>query len=131
MKQDYKFIKQILLTMEKEPNFNIENFYLLEKLEIKRFSDAEDKFIGHILLLGDAGVIDHNHPNYDYGIFSDANLSAHLDKCYYRITTKGYEFLDILKNDTAFNKVKDFAISNAIDIGKQIVVNLACAAITG
>ena len=43
----------------------------------------------------------------------------------YRITAQGYEFLDILKNDTVLNKIKNFAISNAWEIGKQLLVQYA------
>ena len=43
----------------------------------------------------------------------------------YRITANGYEFLDILKNDTILNKIKHFAIQNAWEIGKQLIIESA------
>ncbi len=40
----------------------------------------------------------------------------------YRLTAKGYEFLDLLMHDTVINKIKDFSISTAIEVGKQILI---------
>lgn len=37
----------------------------------------------------------------------------------------------MLKNDTAFNKIKNFAISNAWDLGKEIIIRSAVSSITG
>ena len=47
------------------------------------------------------------------------------------MTAKGYEFLDMLKQDTVFNKVKNFTITNAFEIGKQLLISLATGAING
>lgn len=124
MKIDYNYIKQALLLMEECPDYNIESLELLKKLKSLELSndENENKFIGHIKILHDNYFIDCENSN--LGIKETLNNFI-IVNTKYRITAQGYEFLDILKNDTAFNKIKDFAISNAIDIGKEIIVKLA------
>ncbi len=133
MKLDYKFIKEILLTMENYDKHEISSYELWQKIGVmdsKHCIDEDmlDKFLGHIKVLDDNGCVECSNKNFGVvptcGNYRIANVT-------FRLTAQGYEFLDVLKNDTAFNKVKDFAISNAIDIGKQIIVQLATGAIHG
>ncbi len=124
MKLDYDFIKQILLTMEDYDKHEIENFELMKYLNVPK--ENEDKFVGHILILGDNGFIDSNNLKHPYGFarMSRGDIYQIInDK--YRITAQGYEFLDILKNDTVLNKIKNFAIKNAWEIGKQLIIESA------
>lgn len=124
MKLDYDFIKQILLTMENYHEHEINNYELMKLLNIT--ADIEDKFIGHILLMGDNGLIDYCHTKYAFGFARVSRGDIYQiinDK--YRITAQGYEFLDILKNDTVLNKIKTFAIKNAWEIGKQLIIESA------
>lgn len=124
MKLDYDFIKQILLTMEEYDKHEIENLELMKYLNIA--DEDVDKFIGHILILGDNGLIDTHHLKYPYGfarILRENVYQIVSDK--YRITAQGYEFLDVLKNDTILKKIKNFAMKNALEIGKQLIVESA------
>lgn len=134
MKLDYNFIKEILLTMEEYDKHEIYSYELWQKIgamDSKQCinNDIFDKLIGHIKILSDNNCI--KSKNDDFGVKLGINKQIITYNTPYRLTAQGYEFLDVLKNDTAFNKVKDFAISNAIDIGKQIIVQLATGAIHG
>lgn len=124
MKLDYDFIKQILLTMEEYDKHEIENLELMKYLNIA--DEDVDKFIGHILILGDNGLIETHHLKYPYGfarILREDVYQIVSDK--YRITAQGYEFLDVLKNDTILKKIKNFAMKNALEIGKQLIIEYA------
>lgn len=121
MKLDYEYLKQILTKMEECPTHRIQSGVLLEDLNTNEID--RDKFFGHIRILFDFGCID--CPDEDLGIQYMLNGNVFCTSAPYRLTAKGYEFLDILKNKTVFNKIKDFAISNAWDIGKQLLITLA------
>lgn len=124
MKLDYDFIKQILLTMEEYDKHEIENLELMKYLNIA--DEDVDKFIGHILSLGDNGMVDTNNLKHPYGfarISSEGVYQIVRDK--YRITAQGYEFLDVLKNDTVLKKIKNFTIKNALEIGNQLIIESA------
>lgn len=134
MKLDYKFIKEILLTMEEYDKHEISSYELWQKIGVmdsKHCIDEDmlDKFLGHIKVLDDNFCIECSNKN--FGVVASLRGNYGIANVTFRLTAQGYEFLDVLKNDTAFNKVKDFAISNAIDIGKQIIVQLATGAFHG
>ena len=40
-----------------------------------------------------------------------------------RITAQGLEFLEALKNDSIFHKVKDFSLGVAKDVGKKLLTS--------
>lgn len=91
---------------------------------LKNVSDGnEDKFFGHIQILFDIGCV--STQSGKTGFTTARNGKNIIVDVPYRLTAKGYEFLDVLKNDTILNKIKDFAISNAWEIGKQMLVGLA------
>lgn len=124
MKLDYKFIKQILITMEEYENHEIKCQELLMKLELldlvgKIDDNKIDPFIGHIKLLGDNYLIESSSQNFG---FMRTNQGYMIGDATYRITAQGYEFLDVLKNDNVFNKVKNLAIPTALEVGKQLLV---------
>ena len=124
MKLDYDFIKQILLTMEECEKHEIENLELMRLLNITK--DDEDRFIGHILVLGDNNLITSANLNHPFGFARVSRGDIYQiinDK--YRITAQGYDFLDVLKNDTILKKIKNFAIQNAWEIGKQLIIESA------
>lgn len=119
MKLDYKFIKQLLETMENYDKHQISMRNLINSVSIT--DESEDKFVGHMKILADYNCIDtlSGDLGFSYGI--DGNLSINSGERY-RLTARGYEFLDILKQDTIFNKIKDHAISTAIEVGKSLLI---------
>lgn len=130
MKLDYNFIKQILTVMEEYSEHEIDCYILMHKtgvMDDKNVINEEliEKFIGHIKILGDKYFIESSDKKGNYGFAKGLNGDYIISRPNYRITAQGYEFLDILKNKTVFNKIKDFAISNAWEIGKQLLVQYA------
>lgn len=119
MKLDYTYLKKILVTMEEASTHQIWVSELIKKFP----DDNEDKFIGHIKILFDFGCV--STQSGKTGFTTTMNGQIIVADVPYRLTAKGYEFLDILKNDTIINKIKDFAISNALEIGKQMLIGLA------
>lgn len=128
MKLDYGFIKEILLAMEKFEEHEIRCPQLVEILGGSQTDiNFVNKFVGHIKILGDNHFIDCSTK--DYGVIRYANGGYSLVNPIYRITAQGYDFLDMLKNDTVFNKVKDFTLSNAVTIGREIIIRSAVESI--
>ena len=115
MKIDYKFLKSILIAMEEYKLHQIRCYDLMQKIGVmdERHvlnEELTEKFVGHIKILGDNYFIESSDKRGYYG---------------FENTNNGYEFLDILKNDTILNKVKNFAIKNAWEIGKQLIIESA------
>ena len=123
MKLDYNYLKKILVIMEEHPEHQIQLNDLAEKaLENQQDNKFNDKFIGHIKILYDNGCFDTLKPG-DLGILlTNSGIICNVNM-EYRLTARGYEFLDILRNDTVFNKIKQFAISTAIEIGKNLLLD--------
>ena len=124
MKQDMEFIKLILQTLADNKSYFMMLNTLAEQVQEKTNEEQpfNDKFIGHFFLA------------------KDANLIAELGVCFYtgqdysrpmrtngaklRITAQGLKFLEALKNDTIFYKVKDFSLGVATDVAKNLLTSL-------
>ncbi len=121
MKLDYDLLKKILQTMVNEKSHLCSSVGLAEKVGLDlEDSESKDKFFGHIRILYDASCVDSENENLGidraFGsdfIYYDVN---------YRLTDEGYEFLDTLNNQTIFNTVKDFSISAAMEVGKELLI---------
>lgn len=96
MKLDSDFIKQILLTMEQETDYVTNSHTLMQKLKIKGKA-LERKFMGHILVLGDEGLIDSLSAKYPFGFVYCVDGQYSILDVGYRLTSKGYKMLDMLK----------------------------------
>ena len=122
MKLDYKFIKEILLTMEEYDNCAMENFSLIKKLNITN-KILEKKFVAHILVMTDLGLIKSTNPNehVPMGLLINHDESIDIRNSCYRLTAQGYEFLDALKKDNIFNQLVDLALPTALKIGTQLL----------
>ncbi len=81
-----------------------------------------EKFIGHFFLakdthlIEDVGVCFYTGPQY--------NVPAPANRAKLRITSQGIEFLEALKDDTIFNKIKDFSLGVSTEIGKKLLVSV-------
>lgn len=127
MKLDYKYIKEILVTMEEYESYQISSYELMHKLGVsnsnKQVDDILlDKFIGHIKLLADNNFIASKNNTLGFSTGLDGTIIT--ANAFYRITSQGYEFLDILKNETILKKISNFALNTAWDIGKQLLINI-------
>lgn len=126
MKLDYEFIKQILIVMEENETHEIGANNLLQKLQLDE--SLKDKFIGHIKILDDNACIDCDDSDLGFKMFLGGEVA--ITNCSYRLTSYGYEFLDVLRNDTVLNKVKSFALPTAFEVGKQLLVQLLTGQLT-
>lgn len=112
--------------MEENDDFQIQSFKLMKALGITH--ELERLYMGHIQVLGDNHLIECDDKKHPYGFKIKTNNYC-INNANYRITARGYEFLDMLKQDTVFNKIKNFTVSNAFDIGKQMLIALATGGI--
>ena len=122
MKLNYKFIKEILLTMEEYNNCAIENFALIKRLNITN-EILEKKFVAHILVMTDLGLIKSTNPHehVPMGLLITYDESIDIRSSCYRLTAQGYEFLDALKKDSIFNQIVDLSLPTALKIGTQLL----------
>ncbi len=130
MKLDYQFLKQLLTAMENDSQHTITNENLARSagVDFKSIDEEKfDKFVGHVRQLQDNGCIDCISP--DLGFKQNSNDHWTVTRVRYRLTNHGYEFLDILNENKIFNKVKDFSISTALELGKHLLTEVVTGAV--
>lgn len=118
MKRDLDLIREILLEIEKEntPNVSVENLF---KKDFKK--DSEDILSEHILLLSEADFIDSMHETLENGkMIFVGNV---------RITWKGYEFLEQIRNDSIWKEAKQI-LSKTNSFTIPIITNVASSIIS-
>lgn len=120
MKIDTEFIKQILLTLENETDYVMSSHTLMRVLKIKT-KEQERKFMGHILILADNKLLESFPSKYPFGFVYCVGGEYSIIDVGYRLTARGYELIDVIKNEEIFNKVRDLSIDNALDIAKQLL----------
>ena len=122
MKIDYDFLKQILTVMVDNESHFIGTDQLTDKLDLDICNKLLwDKFWGHMFILNDNLCLDCDDEN--LGAFREQDGCISYRSQTFRLTAQGYQFLDVLKNDTIFSKIKDFSVSTAIEVGKAALVN--------
>lgn len=125
MKLDYKFIKEILLTVENQNSNTIKNYDLMKNLNVISNNDVagvinEDlinKYVEHIKILCSEGFFESSAKNVGFTLSVSGGYI--ISNVQYEMTLKGYKFLDVLKNDTIFNKIKNNVLSIAYNVGTQ------------
>ena len=123
MKLDYAFLKDILKALEERQSSLCANTELAQAVFIDQKNDEQlDKFSGHLNILNDIGCVDCNVPDLGYHLNLNSGGFWTIHVANIRLTNVGYEFLDILNEDTVFNKVKKFAASTALEIGKPLLI---------
>lgn len=98
MRLDSNFIKEILLTMVKYDDYLINSHTLMSILDIKG-KEAERKFMGHILVLGDEGLIESIYSKFPFGFVNSVEGSYSIVDTGYRLTSKGYKMAEVLQNN--------------------------------
>lgn len=123
MKQDMELIKLMLQTLTDN-----ENYYMLLDAFAKQMQEKtkaqepfNDKLVGHFFLAKDAGFITEVGVCFFCGQTYSKPTPANGAKL--RITAQGLEFLEALKNDNVFHKVKDFSLGIAADVGKSLLTS--------
>lgn len=111
MKLDYAIIKEILIEIETQTD-GITRWVD----HVKNVSPEDEKLKAyHLKILVDAGIIDGRIAKYD---FMDGGGEQKI--IYTGLTLSGHEFLEAIRNDTLWNKIKDNAIEAGIAGLKQI-----------
>lgn len=124
MRTDYIFIKRILNTMQDMESYVAEVRLLAE--EVKSSIDGQDedvylnKFFGHLQLLKDNNAIevlkgDGVGAVYNFNLKGYVSISGSL----IRMTSKGYDLLNMLNKKGILEKLKDVTISGAIFASKE------------
>ena len=106
-----------------------ENYFMLSDVLAKQIQEKtnekdafNNKFIGHFFLAKDANLISEMSVCFFTGQGYNKATPANGGKV--RITAQGLEFLEALKEDTIFNKIKDYSIGVAAETGKSLLVSL-------
>ena len=122
MKIDYNFLKLILVNLQENESHLTYNLTLAKGLSIDIKNDQQfDKFVGHIKLLDDNCCIDCAKP--DLGFMESKKGCWVVLEINYRLTSQGYEFLDMLRENNIFNKIKNLSISTALEVGRCLLIN--------
>lgn len=124
MKQDMELIKLILQTLAEDENYFMFSDDLAKQIQEKtnKKDKFNNKFIGHFFLAKDANLISEMSVCFFTGQGYNRAMPANAGKV--RITAQGLEFLEALKEDTIFNKIKDYSIGVAAETGKSLLVSL-------
>lgn len=124
MKQDMELIKLILQTLANDEKYFMFSDDLAKQIQEKTNEKEEfnNKFIGHFFLAKDANLISEMSICFFTGQGYNRAMPANGGKV--RITAQGLEFLEALKEDTIFNKIKDYSIGVAAETGKSLLVSL-------
>ena len=122
MKLDYEYIKRILTALRDNKSHITMSADLARNLGIDLKNDdvSFDKFVGHIRILGDECCIESPEMNFGFSQGIDGRWS--FGSVSYRLTNRGYEFLDLLSEKSVFNKIKDFSLSAAWEVGKPLLI---------
>ena len=120
MRIDRNFVREIFLAMQDHEDYVISSHTLMKKLGIKG-RVLERKFMGHILILGDKGLIESFYTKYPFGFVNCVGGEYSIVDVDYRMTAQGYEMTDIFKHDEIYSKVKDYTLSNALDLARQLL----------
>ncbi len=124
MKQDMELIKLILQTLANNENYFMFSDDLAKQIQEKtnEKDSFNNKFIGHFFLAKDANLISEMSVCFFTGQGYNRAMPANGGKV--RITAQGLEFLEALKEDTIFNKIKDYSIGVAAETGKSLLISL-------
>lgn len=118
MKRDLDLIRQIMLALEEKMEYgkNFQSAQLIEVMQDKTLS--AEKLAYHIGLLVESDFIRAKEYKYLSGEPTDYLINT--------ITSQGQDFVDTIRQDTTWNKIKekaskirDFTLSLLIDIGKE------------
>ena len=123
MKQDMELIKLMLQTLADEGCFfmELQPFAIKIQQKTKQRVLYTNEFIGHFFLAKDSKLIEEMSVCFFVGQGNSYPEPADGGKV--RITAQGLEFLEALKNDSVFHKVKDFSLGIATDVGKSLLTS--------
>ena len=121
MRIDRNFVREIFLAMQEHDVYVISSHSLMKKLGVSG-REQERKFMGHILILGDKGLIESFYTKYPFGFVNCVGGEYSIIDVDYRLTAQGYEMIDIFKHEEIFEKIKDYTLSNAVELAKELLI---------
>ena len=121
MRIDRNFVREIFLAIQEHDDYVISSHTLMKKLGVSG-REQERKFMGHILILGDKGLLESFYTKYPFGFVNCVGGEYSIIDVDYRLTAQGYEMIDIFKHDEIFEKVKDYTLSNAVELAKELLI---------
>jgi len=119
MKRDMDLMRYIMLYLEE--NMNASKFYSSDDIDFSKFSkDIDNNIINeHLMLLLKNDFID--------AVYAGSEVEP-ITFMIKRITNEGHDFLDSLRDDEIWNKVKEatinaggFTLSFMVELGKEYV----------
>jgi len=112
MKKDLDFVREILIKGEE---ISGEGAKPASQLEFS--TDSEDKLGYHLYLLKDAGFINAGVRSNAKGTYKPVNIVS--------LTNEGHKFLDNIRNDTVWAKVKSKAKDKMSSVSLKVLASLA------
>ena len=118
MKRDLDLIREIMLVLEDKMEYdkNFQSAHLIEVIQDKTLS--AEKLAYHVGLLVENDFIKAKEYKYQSGEPTDYLINT--------ITSQGQDFIDTIRQDTTWNKIKEktsniggFTLSLLVDIGKE------------
>lgn len=125
---DYDFIKKLLKVIAESESFCVNVQEISEKLK-KRYpnmdTDAfENTFYKVLFLLKDCGVVE-EMAGRSLGFKVDVFGNVQYTDSVVRLTAAGYGFYDNICKNGFFSKVKDVALSVAVEFSKALIAKSA------
>ena len=109
MKRDWDLVRSILQRLEEARNGEV--------VDARGFDGHESSLVAyHMAIMGEAGIIDARTHQDTSGF--DMGLAL-------RMTWKGHEFYDSIREDKVWNKVKQSAIEKGIELTFDLIGALA------
>jgi Hypothetical protein (DUF2513) len=110
MKRDMDLIRKIMLAIEKHPSA-----YAPDKIVVDGYAEEQVGF--HIYLMLQSGLIE--------GIDTTSSESTGPEAIATCLTPSGYDFIDAIRNDTIWSKVKAYIKEKGVSATVEIVQHVA------
>lgn len=121
MKQDFELIKLILQTLADNDCYymRLDDLAKIIQEKTRESEPFSDKFVGHFFLAKDTNLVSELGVCFFTGQQYHKPVPANYAKL--RITAQGLEFLEALKENSVFSKIKDLSLKVAVDVGKSLL----------
>lgn len=117
MKRDWKLIRGILEALEGDNYIAYHNAGgMTDEEKAKIYKDDLSSLLPKKRML----VAQHLELLVDSGLVTQASCST-FENSGLRLTMKGYDMLDALRDDTVWNKVKDLAVKSGVTISWEFI----------
>ncbi|MBS4773117.1 MAG: DUF2513 domain-containing protein [Proteobacteria bacterium] len=126
MKINYIYLKKIITAICERESHTVTTEDLLDTMNIPDLRSEYDKFFGHLLILKDIGCIEEISPSskQSLGIIYNTDGLNSYGSCLIRLTSYGYDFLDVLNQPKILEKIKGLGLAAAAEVGKLLLHKL-------